>query len=94
MFKPISSRADYVQQMGVKDDAMHLTELRSGYLSSHSELITGTFTDYREQREYPDFPFAIMYPRTWSAELVRMDLFAQLAAAKVAYKAKRAGFLC
>jgi hypothetical protein len=93
MFK-ISSRADYVEQMGVKDDAMRLTELQSTYLSRDFEVVAGVFTDYRDEREYPDFRFAVMYPRSWSAELVRMDLFAWLASAKAAYNANAARFLC
>lgn len=92
MFK-ISSRADYVEQMGVKDDAMRLTELESTYLSRDFEVMAGVFTDYRDEHEYPDFRFAVIYPRTWSAELVRMDLFAWLASAQAVYKANTPRFL-
>jgi len=89
MFKPIVSRKDYTTLMGVADDAMYLRELRTNYASRDFEVIAGVFTDPREAPEYPDFGFAHIYPRTWSAEDVRMSLFAWLASTKAAYDARR-----
>ncbi|MFZ3279084.1 MAG: hypothetical protein WA182_19475 [Candidatus Sulfotelmatobacter sp.] len=79
---------------------MRLTKARTTFQSPQMEVIEVAFSDHREAREYPDFSVAIAYPRTWSSEQVRMDLFAFLASAKEAFRAqmpvaaKFAGTLC
>ena len=39
MFVPIPTRVGRVKLMGVKDDAMYLSELRTTYQSRHCEVI-------------------------------------------------------
>jgi hypothetical protein len=90
MLQPITTHSRYVELAGVKDDAMRLTEVRTIFLSAHQEGLAVVFRDHREVPQYPDISFAIAYPRTWSREQVRMDLFAQLALAEKAYSASRA----
>ena len=53
-------------------------------------MIKGAFTDHRAEREYPDFSFAFIYPQTWSAEDIRMSLFAWVNTMEKAYKANAA----
>jgi hypothetical protein len=90
MYEPIPTHAEYVKLAGVKDDAMRLTEARTTFLSGQTEVVTAVFSDHREKPEFPDFRFAIIYPRTWSGEQVRMDLFTKVAIAERTYRARQA----
>jgi hypothetical protein len=93
MYRKTRDHAEAVKLMNVKDDAMCLTGTQNTYWSDVVEIIA-TFADFRVVREYPDFRFTIPYPRTWSAERIRMDLFARLASAEAAYKKHGARFPC
>ncbi len=84
-----TTRVEDVKLWGVKDDAMYLSELRSFYLSRDLEGITARFTDHNEERKYPDFHFAVTYPRSWSVQQIRMDLFARVATAERAYSLEK-----
>ncbi len=82
-----SDRLEDIKLRGVQDAAMQLTALWTSFASRDNEVIAGIFADYRANAEYPDFTFAVMYPRSWSAERIRMDLFAQIALRKAQHKA-------
>ena len=98
MYSSMTTHAAYVKLAGVKDAAMRLTEVWTSFLSTQTEVVTVVFSDHQEKPEFPDFRFAIVYPRTWSSEQVRMDLFAQVAKAERDYRTMQAErsrrFLC
>jgi len=84
-----TSRVEDVRQMNVNDGEMRLSQIETRYCSRDFELIAATFRDSRAQPEYPDFMIPVMYPTTWSAEQVRMDLYAWLATMKAQFRAQR-----
>lgn len=81
-----TSRVEDIRQMNMHDGEMRLLQIETRYCSRDSELIVATFRDPRKQPEYPDFTIPVMYPTAWSAERVRMDLYAWLATMKAQYK--------
>ena len=87
MFAQFTRRADEVKMWGLKDDAMYLSEVRTTYTAWGAEVIESVFTDHREQREYPDFAFAFIYPPHWSATDIRNFLFVCVSTAEKAYAA-------
>jgi hypothetical protein len=89
VYHTFPTHAPYVVLAGIKDNAMRLTEARTVSLSHLTETIAVAFSDHQERPEFPDFRFAVTFPRTWSSEQIRMDLFRQVAIFEREYRARQ-----